>query len=202
MAREETRKPREESEFDEKVVFVNRSSKTTKGGRRMSFSAVVVVGDKKGRVGLGYGKANENADAIRKGGEAARRHLVRVVTKGTTIPHAVTGQCDGGRVLLMPASEGTGMIVGGGMRAVLEMAGIRNVLGKSQGSKNRLNVVKATFDALSKLRPAAAIRAERGLAPLPEDKPAEEPAPAVAEAAPEAPAETPAEAPAEPPAEA
>ncbi len=201
MAREETRKPREESEFDEKVVFVNRSSKTTKGGRRMSFSAVVVVGDKKGRVGLGYGKANENADAIRKGGEAARRHLVRVVTKGTTIPHAVTGQCDGGRVLLMPASEGTGMIVGGGMRAVLEMAGIRNVLGKSQGSKNRLNVVKATFDALSQLRPAAAIRAERGLAPLPEDKPAEQPAPEApaAEASAEAPA---AEAPAEPPAEA
>ena len=103
--------------------------------------------------------------------------------------------------LLMPASEGTGMIVGGGMRAVLEMAGIRNVLGKSQGSKNRLNVVKATFDALSQLRPAAAIRAERGLAPLPEDKPAEQPAPEApaAEAAAEAPA---AEAPAEPPAEA
>ena len=202
MARETDRKPRgEESEFDEDVVFINRSSKTTKGGRRMSFSAVVVVGDKKGRVGLGYGKANENADAIRKGGEAARRHLVRVVTKGTTIPHAVTGQCDGGRVLLMPASEGTGMIVGGGMRAVLDMAGVRNVLGKSQGSKNRLNVVKATFDALSQLRPAAAIRAERGLAPLPEDKPAEQPAPEApaAEAAAEAPA---AEAPAEPPAEA
>ena len=200
MARDTDRK-REESEFDEDVVFINRSSKTTKGGRRMSFSAVVGVGDKKGRVGLGYGKANENADAIRKGGEAARRHLVRVVTKGTTIPHAVTGQCDGGRVLLMPASEGTGMIVGGGMRAVLEMAGIRNVLGKSQGSKNRLNVVKATFDALSQLRPAAAIRAERGLAPLPEDKPAEQPAPEApaAEAAAEAPA---AEAPAEPPAEA
>ena len=105
-----------------------------------------------------------------------------VTMKGTTIPHAVTGQCDGGRVLLMPASEGTGMIVGGGMRAVLEMAGIRNVLGKSQGSKNRLNVVKATFDALSQLRPAAAIRAERGLAPLPEDKPAEAPAEPPAEA--------------------
>jgi len=190
MPREDFHK-REESEFDEKVVFVNRSSKTTKGGRRMSFSAVVVVGDKKGRVGLGYGKANENADAIRKGGEAARRHLVRVVTKGTTIPHAVTGQCDGGRVLLMPASEGTGMIVGGGMRAVLEMAGIRNVLGKSQGSKNRLNVVKATFDALSQLRPAEAIRAERGLAPLPEKKAEEPAAPAAEEAAPaaEAPAE-------------
>ena len=164
MAREETRKPREESEFDEKVVFVNRSSKTTKGGRRMSFSAVVVVGDKKGRVGLGYGKANEVADAIRKGGEAARRRLVRVVMQGTTIPHAVTGQCDGGRVLLMPASDGTGLIAGGGMRAVLEMAGVRNVLGKSQGSKNRLNVVKATFDALSQLRTEEAIKADRAAA--------------------------------------
>ena len=160
MARDTDRK-REESEFDEDVVFINRSSKTTKGGRRMSFSAVVVVGDKKGRVGLGYGKANEVADAIRKGGEAARRRLVRVVMQGTTIPHAVTGQCDGGRVLLMPASEGTGMIVGGGMRAVLDMAGVRNVLGKSQGSKNRLNVVKATMDALSKLRSEAEIMALR-----------------------------------------
>ena len=190
MARETDRKPRgEESEFDEDVVFINRSSKTTKGGRRMSFSAVVVAGDHKGRVGLGYGKANEVADAIRKGGEAARRHLVRVVMQGTTIPHAVTGQCDGGRVLLMPASEGTGMIVGGGMRAVLDMAGVRNVLGKSQGSKNRLNVVRATFDALSRLRTPEAIRAERGLAPL-------APAPPPAEAAPAA--ETPAEAPAAP----
>ena len=163
MARDTDRK-REESEFDEDVVFINRSSKTTKGGRRMSFSAVVVVGDKKGRVGLGYGKANEVADAIRKGGEAARRRLVRVVMQGTTIPHAVTGQCDGGRVLLMPASEGTGMIVGGGMRAVLDMAGVRNVLGKSQGSKNRLNVVKATFDALSQLRTEEAIKADRATA--------------------------------------
>ena len=163
MARDTDRK-REESEFDEDVVFINRSSKTTKGGRRMSFSAVVVVGDKKGRVGLGYGKANEVADAIRKGGEAARRRLVRVVMQGTTIPHAVTGQCDGGRVLLMPASDGTGLIAGGGMRAVLEMAGVRNVLGKSQGSKNRLNVVKATFDALSQLRTEEAIKADRATA--------------------------------------
>ena len=193
---------REESEFSEQLVYINRSSKTTKGGRRMSFSAVIVVGDKKGRVGLGYGKANEVADAIRKGGESARRHLQRVVMKGSTIPHSVTGQCDGGRVLLMPASEGTGMIVGGGMRAVLEMAGVRNVLGKSQGSKNRLNVVKATLDALSKLRPAEAIRAERGLAPLPEAKPVEESAqepvaaaePAAQAEAPAAPAEAPAEA--------
>ena len=195
MAREDTRK-REEPEFDEDIVFINRSSKTTKGGRRNCFSAVVVVGDHKGRVGLGYGKANEVSDAIRKGGEAARRHLVRVVMKGTTIPHAVSGQCDGGRVLLMPASDGTGMIVGGGMRPVLDMAGVRNVIGKSQGSKNRLNVVKATFDALSQLRTAEAIRADRGLPPL-KAKAAEAAASEVAaEAA--APAAAPAEAPAEP----
>ena len=204
MAREENRK-HEEPEFDEDIVFINSSSKTTKGGRRNCFSAVVVVGDHKGRVGLGYGKANEVSDAIRKGGEAARRHLVRVVMKGSTIPHAVSGQCDGGRVLLMPASDGTGMIVGGGMRPVLDMAGVRNVIGKSQGSKNRLNVVKATFAALSQLRTAEAIRSDRGLPPLktaaapesaaPEAAATEEAAPAaepaaVAEApAPEAPAE-------------
>ena len=97
-------------------------------------------------------KANEVSEAVRKAGEHGRRNLMLVTMKGSTIPHAVTGQCDGGRVLLMPASDGTGLIAGGGMRAVLEMAGVRNVLGKSQGSKNRLNVVKATFDALSQLR--------------------------------------------------
>ena len=160
MAMNRDKRPQEQGdELDEHTVFINRCAKTVKGGRRMSFSAVIVVGDKEGSVGVGFGKANEVADAIRKGGEAARRHLVRVVTKGTTIPHAVTGQCDGGRVLLKPASEGTGVIAGGGMRAVLEMAGVRDVLGKSQGSKNRLNVVKATLDALSKLRTAETIQA-------------------------------------------
>ena len=161
MAFNRDKRETQEDALDEHTVFINRCAKTVKGGRRMSFSAVIVVGDKEGSVGVGFGKANEVADAIRKGGEAARRRLVRVVMQGTTIPHAVTGQCDGGRVLLMPASEGTGMIVGGGMRAVLDMAGVRNVLGKSQGSKNRLNVVRATFDALSKLRTPEAIKAER-----------------------------------------
>ena len=180
MAREEFKKHGEETEFEETVVFLNRCCKTTKGGRRMSFSAVVVVGDKKGKVGLGYGKANEVSEAIRKGGEAARRHLVRVTMKGNSIPHEVTGQCDGGRVLLKPAADGTGLIVGGGMRPVLEMAGVRDALGKSQGSKNRLNVVKATFDALSQLRTAEAIMASRGKAVA---KKAEEPAPEAAPAA-------------------
>ena len=160
MARDTDRK-REESEFDEDVVFINRSSKTTKGGRRMSFSAVVVVGDKKGRVGLGYGKANEVADAIRKGGEAARKAMRKVVMKGSSIPHDVEGVCDGGRVILKPAPAGTGLIVGGGMRPVLEAVGIRDAVGKSLGSKNRLNVVKATLNALSKLRSAEEIAAIR-----------------------------------------
>ena len=129
--------------------------------RRMGAGKKIVIGDRKGRVGLGFGKANEVSEAIRKGTDAAKRHLVTVTMKGKSIPHTVTGQCDGGRVLLMPASEGTGVIAGGGMRAVLEMAGYQDILGKSQGSKNRLNVVKATFDALSKLRTEEQIRAER-----------------------------------------
>jgi small subunit ribosomal protein S5 len=127
----------------------------------MSFSAVIVVGDKEGKVGVGFGKANEVADAIRKGGEAARKDMRKIVMKGTTIPHDVAGVCDGGRVILKPAPAGTGLIVGGGMRPVLEAAGIRDAVGKSLGSKNRLNVVKATLNALSKLRSAEEIAAIR-----------------------------------------
>ena len=148
-------------DLDERVVFVNRCAKTVKGGRRMSFSAVVVVGDHEGKVGVGFGKANEVADAIRKGGDAARKDMHPVTVHGTTIPHDVTGECDGGRVLLKPAPEGTGLIVGGGMRPVLESVGIRDAVGKSLGSKNRLNVVKATMNALAQLRSAAEIEAIR-----------------------------------------
>ena len=148
-------------DLDERVVFVNRCAKTVKGGRRMSFSAVVVVGDHEGKVGVGFGKANEVSDAIRKGGDAARKAMTPVVMKGKTIPHEVTGECDGGRVLLKPAPAGTGLIVGGGMRPVLEAAGVRDAVGKSLGSKNRLNVVKATLDALMKLRSAESIAALR-----------------------------------------
>ena len=148
-------------DLDERVVFVNRCAKTVKGGRRMSFSAVIVVGDHEGKVGVGFGKANEVSDAIRKGGEAARKSMRAVTLHGKTIPHDVAGNCDGGRVILKPAPDGTGLIVGGGMRPVLEAAGIRDAVGKSLGSKNRLNVVKATLDALSKLRSAEEIAAIR-----------------------------------------
>ncbi len=148
-------------DLDERVVFVNRCAKTVKGGRRMSFSAVIVVGDHEGKVGVGFGKANEVSDAIRKGGDAARKAMRPVVLRGKTIPHDVTGTCDGGRVLLKPAPDGKGLIVGGGMRPVLEACGIRDCVGKSLGSKNRLNVVKATLDALSQLRSAEEIAALR-----------------------------------------
>ncbi|MBQ8112812.1 MAG: 30S ribosomal protein S5 [Kiritimatiellae bacterium] len=144
-------------DLDERVVFVNRCAKTVKGGRRMSFSAVIVVGDKAGKVGVGFGKANEVSDAIRKGGEAARKAMKKITLHEKTIPHDVTGTCDGGRVILKPAPDGTGLIVGGGMRPVLEAAGIRDAVGKSLGSKNRLNVVKATLDALYQLRSAEEI---------------------------------------------
>ena len=151
----------QQDDLEEHNVFVNRCAKTVKGGRRMSFSAVIVVGDKEGKVGVGFGKANEVSDAIRKGGEAARKSMRKVTLKGKTIPHEVEGVCDGGRVLLKPAPDGTGLIVGGGMRPVLEAVGIRDAVGKSLGSKNRLNVVKATLNALLKLRSAEEIATSR-----------------------------------------
>ena len=119
------------------------------------------MGDREGRVGFGFGKANEVSEAIRKGGDAARRDMMTVTMRGRTIPHEVTGVSDGGRVLLKPAPDGSGVICGGGMRPVLEAAGVRDVVGKSLGSKNRLNVVKATIEALKKLRSAEALAAER-----------------------------------------
>ena len=161
MAFNRDKRQEQEDALDEHTVFINRGAKTVKGGRRMSFSAVIVVGDKEGSVGVGFGKANEVADAIRKGGEAARKAMRKVVMKGSSIPHDVEGVCDGGRVILKPAPAGTGLIVGGGMRPVLEAVGIRDAVGKSLGSKNRLNVVKATLNALSKLRSAEEIAAIR-----------------------------------------
>ncbi|NLL82733.1 MAG: 30S ribosomal protein S5 [Lentisphaerae bacterium] len=151
----------EGADLDERVVFVNRCAKVVKGGRRFSFSAVVVVGDRDGRVGFGFGKANEVGEATRKGGEAARKAMMKIKLDGKTIPHEVNGVFDGGRVMLKPAPDGSGVIAGGGMRPVLEAAGIRDVVGKSLGSKNRLNVVKATMAALQQLRTAEEIAAVR-----------------------------------------
>jgi small subunit ribosomal protein S5 len=136
----------------EKVVFINRCAKVVKGGRRFSFAALTVVGDQKGNIGVGYGKANEVPDAIKKSTEHAKKRLMHVKLKGETIPHDVIGECDGGKVLLKPASPGTGLIAGGGVRAVLEAAGVKNVLTKSMGSKNHIAVVNATVNALLKLR--------------------------------------------------
>lgn len=150
-------------EIVEKVVFINRSSKVVKGGRRFKFSALVVVGDKKGRVGVALGKATEVSDAIRRGGELARRQMTSVSLKDATIPHEIFSEYDGARILLRPASPGTGIIAGKIVRAVLESVGVRDVLSKSLGSKNAANVVKATLNGLLKLRLREDIYRRRGL---------------------------------------
>ncbi len=147
---EETQKA--PGEATERVVEVNRCAKVVKGGRRFSFSALVVVGDRNGQVGYALGKARENADAIRKATETARRNMIKVTMNERTLPHEVLGRCGASRVMLKPASKGTGVIAGGGARAVLDLAGVRDVLAKSLGASSALNVVKATMDGLMQLR--------------------------------------------------
>jgi small subunit ribosomal protein S5 len=163
MAGVEIRLKSADIELKDKLVAVNRVTKVTKGGRTFSFSAIVVVGDENGIVGHGLGKAKEVTEAISKGIDDAKKNLIRVPILHGTVPHIQKGKFSGARVLLRPASEGTGVIAGGAMRAVLESVGVHNVLAKSQGSSNPHNVVKATIDALSKMRDAVSVAKQRGI---------------------------------------
>lgn len=157
------------SEYIEKVVSINRCAKVVKGGRRFSFSALVITGDKQGSIGIGFGKANEVSDAIKKASEASRRRFVKINLREATIPHEIIGSFGGGRVMLKPAGPGTGIIAGGGVRPVCEAAGIKDVIAKNLGSKNATNVVKATIEALLGLRTREQLMGARGKK-LPEKK--------------------------------
>jgi len=156
-------KKREEKLYEERVVNIGRVTKVVKGGRRFSFSALVVIGDRKGKVGFGTGKASEVPDAIKKAIEDAKKNMIVVSKNGTTIPHEVTGRYGAGKVFLRPAVEGTGVIAGGPVRAVLELAGVEDVLSKSLGSNSPINIVRATFEGLKSMRSIEQIAETRGL---------------------------------------
>lgn len=162
--RQGSKEHRSDSEWSEKVLYINRCSKVTSGGRKFSFSALILVGDGKGRIGYGFAKANELTDAIRKGGEAARKNLITFEMEGTTIPHEVVVNWDGASVMLKPAKEGTGVIAGSRMRSVLEAAGVKDIVAKSLGSSNPINLVRATFKALKSLRNRQQVMQMRGTA--------------------------------------
>lgn len=151
------------SQFEEKVLYINRCSKVVKGGRKFSFSALVIVGDGDGHVGFGFGKANEVSDAIRKGGEAARKNILSFEREGTTIPHEITVSWDGATVFLKPAKAGTGLIAGSKVRLLLELGGIRDVIAKLYGSNNPLNQVRATLQALLSLQNKQQVLTARGV---------------------------------------
>ena len=162
MERQKFDKDPKEKEFVEKLVTLNRTAKTVKGGRRMSFAALTVVGDQKGRVGYGFGKANDVSEAIKKSVDRAKRNLVYMPMKNGTIPHEIIGKYKSSSVLLKPACSGTGIIAGGTVRAIMESAGATDVQSKSLGSNSAVNVVRATFDAISKLMDAKKVAANRG----------------------------------------
>lgn len=164
MAKHSDSHKKNESELTEKVLYINRCAKVVKGGRKFSFSALILVGDGKGRVGYGFAKANELTDAIRKGGEAARKNIQTIELSNGTIPHEIFVKWDGAHVLLKPAPQGTGVIAGSKVRAILELLGVKDVMAKNVGSSNPLNQVKATFLALAKLRSHSLIKQVRGIA--------------------------------------
>ncbi len=165
MSKQEAKRRAEDfgTEFEEKVLYINRCSKVVKGGRKFSFSALIIIGDGQGHIGFGFAKANEVSDAIRKGTEAARKNVMSFEMEGTTIPHEITVDSDGARVMLKPAPEGTGVIAGSKVRSVLELGGVRDIVAKSFGSNNPMNLVRATVSALSQLTNRQTNRQIRGL---------------------------------------